>query len=315
MIIENYDLKEQTWFKVGGRAKFFVDIKSKGDFLNLCQELPEYEPVKKYIIGACSNLIISDKGFAGLVIKNSVDFVELIDDRWHVGGGTLLPVAARQIVARGYAGLEKIGNVPGTVGGAVFGNVEAHKQSISDHIYEVEWCNFDGSCELYKKEDCDFGYRTSKFKQDFQKEGVILGVRFEFPVGDTDQLRIQLNEDKARRRECYPQDPSCGCFFKNIKLTKSNRERIGKVLGEASISDRKIGDNFSVGMLLDKLGLKGTKVGGAMISPEHANFIINSGTATAQDVYDLYMKIKLAVKERVGIDLENEVQFCGEFEE
>jgi len=313
MIIENYDLKDQTWFKVGGKAKFYVEVKSKGEFYNLCQELPDFEPVKKYVIGACSNLIISDQGFDGLIIKNAIDFVEFIDDRWHIGGGTLLPVAARQVIARGYGGLEGIGNVPGTVGGAVFGNVEAHQQSISDYIYEVEWCNFDGVCELYKKEDCNFGYRKSKFKTDFQKEGMILGARFEFPNGDSEILKAKLDEDKARRQDCYPRDPSCGCFFKNIELTKTSREKIGKVLGEEVVADRRVGDNFSVGLLLDRLGLKGTSVGGAMISSEHANFIINSGEAKAQDVYDLYHKIKREVKNQVGINLENEVQFCGEF--
>jgi UDP-N-acetylenolpyruvoylglucosamine reductase len=126
-------------------------------------------------------------------------------------------------------------------------------------------------------------------------------------------MQAELILDKQKRQDCYPKDPSCGCFFKNIELDKITREKIEKALGKEYIMDRRVGDNFSVGLLLDKLGLKGLSVGGAMVSREHANFIINQGTATSQDVYDLYKKIKAEVKERVGIDLENEVQFCGEF--
>jgi len=315
MIEENYRLAERSWFKVGGSSRFFVEIKSKGDFYNLCQELEEYEPVDKYVFGACSNLVISDKGFNGLVIKNSIDFVEYIDDLWHIGGGTLLPVAARKLIQNGYAGLEKIGNVPGTVGGAIYGNVEAHHQSISDYIYEVEWCDFAGSCTIFTKEDCNFSYRSSKFKTDYFQSGMILGARFTFPQGESEALFQELSADKERRKTSYPQLPSCGCFFKNIELDNKSLEKIANALGKDIVRDRKVGDMFSVGLLLDRLSMKGLKIGGAEVSHEHANFIVNAGGATAQDVYDLYRKIKHDVKERVGIDLVNEVQFCGEFEE
>lgn len=308
-------MREGSWFKVGGEAKFYAEIKSKGDFYNFCRELVDIEPVKKFVIGACSNLIISDRGFDGLVVKNSINFVEYIDDYWHIGGGTLLPVAAHKISAMNYAGLEKLGNVPGTVGGAIYGNAEAHRQSISDNIYEVEWCDFAGRCEILNRDECGFGYRSSRFKTDLAGSGLIIGAKFKFPSGEGEILKNELERDKKTRLASYPTEPSCGCFFKNVKLTKDIREKIEKKWGEETVAGRQAGDNFSVGQLLDKLGMKGWQVGGAKVSEKHANFIINTGSASAQNVYDLAKKIKQEVQKMIGIELENEVQFCGEFEE
>lgn len=311
---ENISLKQYSFYKTGGNARYFVDLKKKEDLALFFKELRDLEPIKKTVIGACSNILLSDKGIDGLVVRQNIAQITNNANKFEVWSGAMLPVLALKSIKAGYAGFEKIGNIPGSVGGAVFGNAEAYGQSISDRILNVEWCSFEGECKVFNKKDCKFGYRTSIFKSNLNGKGIISRINFELEKGNKDTLIKMFQDDQTKRRSVYPSEPSCGCFFKNIYLENIVYDKIVKAFGSEVMGDRKIGDYFSSGKLIDLVGLKGICVGDACVSEKHANFIINKGKAKSQDIFDLFVKIKNEIRKKIDIDIENEVQIIGVFD-
>ena len=182
--------------------------------------------------------------------------------------------------------------LPGSVGGAVYNNSHHLDKLFGDHIIEVEVLDFEGKIKKYTQKDCQFDYDYSVFHK--TKE-VILSASFQLKRGDKDELWAIANEAVKRRATTQPLGiPSSGCLFKNIPLADAMR------LGTPDTTQ-------SVGYLLDKAGLKGLRVGGASVSDVHANFIVNDGTATSQDVLDLIKLIKSKIKVEYGVDLTEEV--------
>lgn len=312
-IKQNYNLASNTFFKVGGKVDYYAEITSVQDLSHLKQGIDNYSELPKLVLGACSNILISDKGFAGVVIKNAIKELEIKGKRVKIGAGEMLPVVSRKIAKIGLAGFEHLANIPGTVGGAIRGNAEAYRQSISDHLINVNWCDFSGVCQNIDKNSCQFGYRESIFKNDLDGKGMIVGAEFELSEDLPEILLQTIKDDTKKRLESQPKEWSCGCFFKNIELDEENYTKINKEFGTDILKERKIGDKFSAGLIIDKLGLKGLTVGGAMVSPVHANFIVNTGKATSQDIYDLYLLIKDKVLDLTGIEMKNEVILVGDF--
>jgi UDP-N-acetylmuramate dehydrogenase len=313
IIKENYKLAEQSSMRVGGPARYFVELTSPEEFTELQQFLAQKQEQSLLILGACTNIVIADSGFDGVVVKNQIDLVEWAGDVLRVGAGVMLPQLALLAIDEGRAGLEKVGTVPGTVGGAIWGNAEAGKQSISDYLVEVEWGDLQTGRRILTKDECAFGYRQSVFKSSLNGQGIILAARFRLPAGEREQLRRAWEEGMTGRRESQPTEASCGCFFENIVLDEENWAKLEQALGEKALVGRKRGGLFSTGQLLDRLGLKGECRGEACISQVHANFLVNRGAATAQQVYDLSEFVKKEVAARTGIKLENEVVMVGEF--
>jgi UDP-N-acetylmuramate dehydrogenase len=313
-IEKNFDIGAKTFFRVGGLVKYYAEIESISDLEKLREKISEFDNLPKLVIGACSNILISDNGYAGIVIKNCIQKIDWLENNQViVGAGEMLPKVAYELAKKGLVGFEHLGNIPGTVGGGIRGNVEAYEQSISDKLVSVLWCDFAGECESIAKDKCGFSYRESKFKNDWDGKGMIIEAKFGLEDANKDILLGVIESDRKRRMESQPSQWSCGCFFKNVYLNQENYKLIEKKWGAEILKNRNIGDFFSAGLVIDKLSLKGKKRGGAQVSEKHANFIVNTGSAKAIDIYLLYKEVQTQVFEETGIELINEVQIVGDF--
>ncbi|MBL7150209.1 MAG: UDP-N-acetylmuramate dehydrogenase [Candidatus Pacebacteria bacterium] len=267
----NTSLKNYTTFKIGGRAEYFFVAKTKEDLIGAIKVAKKLK-LPFFVLGGGSNLLISDRGFKGIVIK--------------FGQPLSLYVSK---------GLEWAVGIPGTIQGAVWSNAGAFKKSMKDVVKEVEV--FDtktGKVKIFKNKDCRFSYRNSIFRKG--KNLIILSVKIKSKK--VDELRSSPRSANARvsnakkikqyldyRKKTQPLEfPSAGSVFKNP---------VG----------------FSAGELIAKVGFKGKKIGQAQISEKHANFIVNLGGATAKDVKKLINLTKKSVKKKFKINLEEEIQF------
>lgn len=303
-------LSRHTYFKLGGPADLLYEANTTDELVSSVQSAILYQ-VPYLVIGGGSNILVTDAGFRGLVIKNRTGGILLKGFAGGVDKGKLdlkeaivqadSGVPANQLIRytldQGLAGLEPFLGLPGTVGGAIYNNSHHLGQLIGDHVAEVEVLDYGGSRKKYLAKDLDFSYDHSLLQK--TKE-IILTASFLLKQGDKDQLWETANAAVKRRATTQPLgSASSGCMFKNIPLSDAMR------LGTP-------GTTQSVGYLIDKAGLKNTRIGGAYVSETHANFIVNDGTATSQDVLDLVAKIKAEVKTKFGVNLELEVIVIGQ---
>lgn len=302
VIQENIPLASLTTFKIGGPAKYFCQAKSPEDL----KEALFWVKGKKlpfFILGEGSNLLISDEGFPGLVIKNKISGLILEDNLIKAGSGTPLANLINFAVQQNLSGLEKLTGIYGTVGGAVFGNAGAYGQTISDCLIEVK-CLQDGEIVILNKDQCLFGYRESVFKKN---KNIILEVHFKLLPSKGEALQKQVQEIVTRRQTTFPSDLKCpGSFFKNIPVEKIPADKL-KLIPRDKITFGKI----PAAVLLDMAGAKGKRVGKIKVTDYHANLIINEGGGLGKDVWQLAHDLVLAVKEKFGIILEPEVQFIN----
>lgn len=306
-------LKDYSNFKIGGNAKYFLDVASVEELIEglkfwheMSKDFKEDEK-RIFVLGGATNVLFPDEGINGLVIKNSIDFIDLKENVLTVGGGTLMSKLLDFCIGNSLSGLEWAGGLPGTVGGALRGNAGAYGGETKDNILEVESVNTD-TLEVKKrnKNECEFGYRTSIFKTKAKNE-IITFIKFFVTVKEKEEVK-NLIEDKINKRKLrHPLEyPNVGSIFKNVPIGKFSKE----VLNELSqyIKD----DPFPViptAKLSFLAGVSGKTVGDAQLSTKHTNFIVNLGSAKATDVKKLIQIIQKAVKERFGVDLEVEVMF------
>ncbi|MDO8638271.1 MAG: UDP-N-acetylmuramate dehydrogenase [Candidatus Daviesbacteria bacterium] len=298
---ENISLKEFTTFKIGGPAKYFCRAKSVEDIIEALK-WAQGRKLAFFILGGGSNLLISDEGFAGLVIKNELNNLRLQGDALEAQSGVQLSALINFAVANNLSGLQKLTGIYGTVGGAVFGNAGAYGQTISDYLTEVI-CLQNGKIITLSKEQCEFGYRDSAFKRN---SCIILEVHFKLSVSEGKVLQEQVQEFASQRQAKFPSSLKCpGSFFKNIPVDPA-------VAGLKLIPQDKINHGkIPAAILLEMVGAKGKKVGDIKVSSYHANLIINEGEGQAKDVWKLAHDLSQAVKEKFGITLEPEVQFIN----
>lgn len=304
----NEPLSKHTYFKLGGPADLFFEALTSDDLLTAVQSAINFQ-VPYFVIGGGSNIIVSDKGFRGLIIKNKTGQIQLKGftgsaNKGHVDlkevivsadSGVPANKLIRYTVDEGLQGLEEFLGLPGTVGGAVYNNSHHLGELIGDRVVEVTVIDSEGNLKKYLHDDLKFAYDYSILHK--TKE-VILTVSFQLKRGDKTKLWEIATEAVKRRSATQPLgSPSSGCIFRNIPL--ADKMRLGV-------------PTQSAGYLIDKAGLKGTRVGGAVVSDLHANFIINDGTATTQNVLDLVQVIKKSVKDKFGVTLEMEVFVIGE---
>ena len=278
----NVPMSKKTTWHVGGVAKFFVTPKSKTDLARLVSALDYIEYPYK-IIGAGSNLLVNDKGFDGVIIRLAFsDIVENGNFIYADAGASLISVVKRA-TELGLGGLEFACGIPGTVGGAIFGNAGAHGSDISNVVTLVDvLCG--GEVVTLDSKQCKFGYRTSVFRGGSGGNApIILGAYFYLLPTKKEVILNKITEYTQKRIANQPTGFNAGSVFRNPA-------------------------GQSAGALIDKLGLKGTKIGGAMISDKHANFIINTGNATARDIEKLIKLIKKRVFEEYKIKLQTEIQ-------
>ncbi len=308
-IKSNVDLSTLTTFKIGGPAKYFCEIKNSKDLkeaIDIAKELQK----PYFILGNGSNLLVNDDGFDGLVIKikNSEIKINDLGDFFEitVDAGFLLPQLLAKTLEIGAQGLEWATGIPGAIGGSVYGNAGAYGQSIGESVEKVIALDPNTlKIKEFSKEECDFSYRNSVFKRN---GFIILSAQLKLKKGDSETSRKMILNYIEQRKNKIPNYPSAGCVFKNIPLEKASLKSLSKIPSEIIK-----GNKIPVGYLIEQCSLKGKKIGDAQISPLHANFIVNLGKATANDVYQLIKLCKQNVLEKFDIKLEEEIQYLGNF--
>lgn len=319
MFQSDVDLKTHSNYKIGGQARFFYVAKNvdqitgtldrwRKEEIRMClshRALPRHSHT--FILGGGTNLLISDKGFDGLVLKPEINLLKVEGDMVKAGAGVPVSDLLQFTVSQSLSGLEWAGGLPGTVGGAIRGNAGAFGGETKDAIKEVVSLDISGKAPRVVKRnnaECKFDYRNSVFKINDGKE-IVLEATFALKKGDKKAIR-QAIEDKIKyRKERHPMEyPNIGSIFKNVDLRTVPKKLQGQF---ASVVKP---DPFPVvptAYLISESGLKGVSWGGAMISPKHPNFIVNVLDAKAEDVKTLIKLVKAAVKEKYGIKLEEEV--------
>lgn len=302
----NYPLKNTTTLQIGGPAKKFVAVKTEEELIEAIKYAKENN-LEFLVIGGGSNLLVSDNGTDKLIIKNEIFGIKKQDNNLIVKSGTILQDLVNFANDNGLSGLQKLAGIPGTVGGAVFGNAGAYGQTISDNIVEVKHLNtsvIPMKMGIYTNSDCQFGYRYSDFKK---SHFPILEIEFSLTPANPTELQKISEETIAKRNPKYPPGIKCpGSFFKNILANTLPKEILTKI-PEEKIPYGKV----SVGYLLEEVGAKGDRLGNIEIAPYHANLFINKGGGLAKDFYELAKKYAKKVYEKFGITLEPEVQLIN----
>lgn len=309
---KNVSLKDHTTFKIGGPAKYFFVAKKEDDILKALNAARACKlPV--FILGGGSKLLVSDKGFNGLVIKIDILGVKIQKNEAFVGAGVGLTKLANFLAGQGLSGLEWAAGIPrGTVGGAIYGHAQAFGVKISDAVKEVEALDLKTlKIKKFTKEQCKFSLKSSIFKNPPAggKNFIIVSAVLRFEKEDSGKIKNQIKEFLQYRKNSHPLKlPSAGSTFVNSEKKIKNKKLLEK-FPELNEYNRR--GSIPSGYLISKCGISGKKIGKAQISEKHANFIVNLGGAKAKDVLALIKLAKKEVKKVFSIDLEPEVQFVG----
>jgi UDP-N-acetylmuramate dehydrogenase len=274
IIQENVSLKDKNTFKIDGIARFYAEVDNKNDFLSIIKKAKE-QSLPIFVLGGGSNTLVSD--FNGLIIKY---IASDISDDFKVDAGAQLSKALVKSIELSMGGLEWAMGIPGTIGGAIYGNAGVKDNSIGDIIEYVEIFNGE-NIEKINKDKCSFSYRHSIFKE---KSNWII-------------LSCKLNLERSRGVKERANE-----FFQ--KRSKINGNSLGSVF-------RNPEGEKTAGELIDSCGLKGKRIGGVIVSEEHANWIINDQNGTSEDVKELINLIKKEVRNKFDIDLKEEIQYLG----
>ena|SRR3990167_1563845 len=275
---QNKLLKEVSTFGIGGPAQFFIQVFSVEEMqkvLVYCHK----EKIPFFILGKGSNCLFDDQGFEGVVIQNKISYITIKEQSIDVGSGYSFSLLGAKSAKEGLTGLEFASGIPASVGGAVFMNAGANGGETANCLEEVTFINELGNLLVFMRKDLDFSYRKSPFQQ---MKGAIVSAKFILEKS-LNAREKQLAIIEYRTRTQPYQDLSIGCIFKNP-----------------------IGN--SAGALIEKSGLKGLVIGGAEVSPKHANFIVNRSSATAKDVLELMNQVQYLVEQSTGIQLEMEIR-------
>jgi len=303
---ENVFLKQKTTMRVGGKARYFITVKSV-DELEKAVKAARIEQMSHMILGGGSNVIFSDQGYPGLVIANRADKIEVEDGQVQVDSGVFLASLVRNIAEQGIGGLEFLAGIPGTVGGAVVNNAGAYGRWFKDVLVVVSVLDTKGKKRLLYPDQLGFKYRSSNLKSRTEGElfPVILRVILKTKKSTPDVVLRQINDYRKIREKTQPAGFSAGCIFCNPRVDENLPEE-----WKDKVKDGRI----SAGLLLDLAGAKKQRIGHARVSQEHGNFIVNKGRAKAQEIKTLADRMKKLVKEKSNIILNREVEFIGKFE-
>lgn len=282
----NEPLANHTTIKIGGPCDIFIEPSSIENLQKTMEIIRKYK-VKWTAIGRGSNLLVSDKGIEGVVIKlgQGLDTISINDSEVRVGGGYSLVSLAISISRKGLSGLEFASGIPGSVGGAVYMNAGAHGSDISKILTKALILFEDGTLSWLSNEEMEFSYRTSCLQS--KRPGIVLEAVFMLKEGDKESIVAEMQKNKDYRKETQPWNyPCAGSIFRNPL------------------------PNYA-GKLIEDCGLKGYSIGGAKISEMHGNFIVNSGNAKAADVLDLIQYVQKKIFEKKQIEMETEVEIIG----
>jgi UDP-N-acetylmuramate dehydrogenase len=295
-------LRQHTTFRIGGPADWFVAAHTPEVLIAGLWAAHELK-IPVHLLGGGSNLLVSDAGLRGLVVKNAIDEVEFDGAVAHVGCGADFLEFIERCCTRGLAGLAYAAGIPGSVGGAIYGNAGCYGQDIGSRIIECTIASPDGSrVETHPRAWFEFGYRDSKLKRE---PHVLLSCLIQLEQGDRAAIRREMDEKLEIRRVKHPQwrtEPTAGSYFKNLPPG----------FQVPGLPHSPGTQRIPAGALLDACDCRGLRVGDAMVFPKHANILVNAGHATARDVLALAEIMKRRVRERFGVELEEEVMFLGE---
>lgn len=286
-VLTDEPMSKHTTFRIGGNADVFVSISNETELVELIAYLKE-EQVPYYIIGNGSNLLVSDKGFEGVIIEIGSNYkdIRVRDNQIIARAGALLSAVSHVALENNLAGMEFASGIPGTVGGAIIMNAGAYGGEMKQVASQIKAIMPDGTIKILSNEDMKFEYRNSRAK----KEGfVILQVTYQLTKGEREVIDGIMRDLNMKRRDKQPLEyPSAGSTFKRP-------------------------EGYFAGKLISDAGLKGFSIGGAQVSEKHAGFLINKDNATSADMYKLIMEVRDRVKESTGVELEPEVIFLGDF--
>ena len=313
---EKEDLKHHTTFRLGGPAEYFIRA-SNEDVLKKAVNFAIENELKYYVIGGGSNLIVNDKGVGGLVIKMTGSKMDFGSGSVSVWAGTPLADLVSKVSASSWTGLEWAAGIPGTVGGAIYGNAGAYGSAFSDSVKSVT-VFINGGFEIWDKEKAGFFYRDSAFKKDSRRP-IILKATLDFKMGTFQNvIDAKIADIRAKRKERLPSEPSAGCVFKNVKIVGADfwNAALRKIMETEQGKEYLKRGVIPAGYLIESAGLKGQNSGGIYVSEKHANFLVReiNGSASSENFLDLIGRIKSRIKDTYLLTLEEEVQYLG-FEE
>lgn len=315
MIQENVLLAPYTTFKIGGVARYFSEADTSEEIKELCSWARSSVGGRVFVLGGGSNVLISDEGFDGLVIKIKGSKLQIANGRIESEAGVSLGKIAAEAANAGLSGLEWSVGIPGTIGGAVCDNTGAFAREMSEVVESAEVLSLeDLSIKKIDKTECGFNYRDSIFKK--TGKFVILSAVLKLAESNTAEVRERMKNYAVERASSFSGagQKCAGCFFKNIEWGNLARENSSKeqILQKFPELDRFSNKpKMSAAFLIESVGLKGEKIGDAMISDKHANFLVNTGNANAKDVRDLSDLVKEKTLKRYGFKLEEEVVLVG----
>ena len=302
-VVANEPLKRHTRFGIGGPARCFVEASTEAALVLALREIRE-SVCSCVVIGGGTNLIVSDAGFDGFVLRSTAANVEQNGDLVRAATGGDLQTLVDYSIAHGLRGLETMTGIPGTVGGAVYGNAGAYGRSICESVRQVR--AFDGaSIFSLGNADCEFRYRESVFKRN--RNWMILSVDLALESAPSDELAHVAGEILTVRNRKYPPTMKCaGSVFKNlilVELADSVRARVpAEVVREGKVPSA---------WFLEQVGAKGQRSGDIHVADYHANLIYNAGAGTAAQVREVIERLKSRVLRDFGLELEEEVQYVG----
>ncbi len=295
-------MRHHTTFRIGGHADYFVAAETPEQLVAALEVANEIHlPV--FLLGGGSNLLVSDTGFRGLVVRNACEAVQFEGSVAHVECGTDLLDFILQCRDRSLAGLEFAAGIPGSVGGALYGNAGCYGKDIGSHTIECTFATLDGArVETQPAAWFEFAYRDSRLKREPR---VLLSCLLRLAPGDRAAIAAEIEEKLEIRRVKHPQwrvEPTAGSYFKNLP---PDWQMPGAKLSPGT---RRV----AAGQLLDECDCRGLRVGDAMVFAKHANIIVNAGRASAREVLELAEIMKARVRAKFGVELEEEVMFLGD---
>jgi len=296
-------LARHTRFGVGGPADLYAETGAEDAFLEALRA-GEASGFPTIVIGGGTNLIVSDRGYRGLVLRYRGDTLRAEGNRVTAGAGAELQRLVDFSIDRGLRGLETLAGIPGWTGAAIYGNAGAYGHSISERVACVRF--FDGRhVRAFSNAECQFAYRESIFKR--HKEWIVFTAELDLEPADRDELRRTADGIVKVRNEKFPVTMQCaGSVFKNLLLHDLPPAVAAQVPAE-SVREGKV----PAAWFLDQVGAKGTQRGDIHVADYHANLIYNAGSGTAADLCALIRDLKARVRSRFGFDLEEEVQYVG----
>ncbi len=296
-------LAPHTRFGLGGRADIYAETSHVSIFMEALS-VARASGLAYTVIGGGTNLVVSDEGFRGVVLKFTAKSIRLEPGRVVADAGAELQQVIDFAIAHGLGGIETLAGIPGSFGAAVYGNAGAYGHSISEVVRLVTF--LDGDCVRdFDNAQCEFRYRESVFKR--RKQWTIFSAALELPAADASALRRTADEIIAVRNAKFPPTMKCaGSIFKNLLFSELPPAVAAKV-PESVVREGKVPAAY----FLEQAGAKGLAKGDIRVADYHANLIYNAGAGTARDLCEIIAELKTRVRERFGFELEEEVQYVG----